>query len=128
MDEFVIEGGVPLKGEVTPAGNKNAALPIMAACLLIEEPVILHNIPQIRDIQAMRRLIESLGAEVEELDQQTWRINAALRAIKWIGTITKIRASVHRSRSSETTRRACPPACSRRRCDRPPQLDTHILA
>jgi UDP-N-acetylglucosamine 1-carboxyvinyltransferase len=96
MDEFVIEGGVPLKGEVTPAGNKNAALPLMAACLLIEEPVVLHNIPQIRDIHAMRRLIESLGAQVEELDQRSWRITAKhLELIKVDSELSrKIRASV----------------------------------
>lgn len=74
MEEFVIEGGVPLNGEVVPSGNKNAALPLLAACLLTAEPVVLHNIPQIRDVLAMRRLIESLGAEVEELDSNSWRI------------------------------------------------------
>lgn len=76
MEEFVIEGGVPLHGEVTPSGNKNAALPLLAACLLTEEPVILHNIPQIRDVLAMRKLIESVGAKVEELDVNTWRITS----------------------------------------------------
>jgi UDP-N-acetylglucosamine 1-carboxyvinyltransferase len=74
MEEFVIEGGCSLKGEVTPSGNKNAALPMLAACLLTEESVILRNMPQIRDVQAMRKLIESLGAVVEELDATTWRI------------------------------------------------------
>jgi len=74
MEEFVIEGGVPLKGTVTPAGNKNAALPLLAACLLTEEPVVLHNVPQIRDVQAMRRLIETLGARVDELDSNSWRV------------------------------------------------------
>ena len=74
MEEFVIEGGVPLKGEVTPSGNKNAALPLLAACLLTEEPVILRNVPQIRDVLAMRKLIESLGSVVEELDTHTWLI------------------------------------------------------
>lgn len=74
MEEFVIEGGIPLHGEVTPSGNKNAALPLLAACLLTEEPVILRNVPQIRDVLAMRKLIESLGANVEELDGNTWRI------------------------------------------------------
>lgn len=76
MEKFIIEGGVPLKGEVTPAGNKNAALPLVAACLLTEEPVILRNVPHIKDVQVMRRLVESLGAEVEELDDRTWRITA----------------------------------------------------
>ncbi|MBM3181265.1 MAG: UDP-N-acetylglucosamine 1-carboxyvinyltransferase [Chloroflexi bacterium] len=74
MEEFVIEGGVPLRGEITPSGNKNAALPLLAACLLTDEPVVLHNIPQIRDIFAMRKLIESIGAHVDELDANTWRI------------------------------------------------------
>lgn len=74
MEEFVIEGGVPLRGEVTPSGNKNAALPLLAACLLTEEPVTLKNIPHIRDVLAMRKLIESLGAVIEELDSNTWRI------------------------------------------------------
>ncbi len=74
MEEFVIEGGVPLKGEVVPSGNKNAALPLLAACLLTESPVVLRNIPQIRDVLAMRRLIESLGATVEELDSNSWQI------------------------------------------------------
>lgn len=74
MEEFIIEGGVPLNGEVTPSGNKNAALPLLAACLLTAEPVTLRNVPQIRDVLAMRRLIESLGAVVVELDAHTWQI------------------------------------------------------
>jgi UDP-N-acetylglucosamine 1-carboxyvinyltransferase len=76
MEKFVIEGGVPLNGEVTPAGNKNAALPLVAACLLTDEPIILHNVPRIKDVSAMRDLIESLGAQVEELDAASWRITA----------------------------------------------------
>lgn len=74
MEEFVIEGGVPLRGTVTPSGNKNAALPLLAACLLTSEPVILRNIPQIRDVLAMRKLIESLGSHIEDLDANSWRI------------------------------------------------------
>ena len=74
MEKFIIEGGVPLSGEVTPAGNKNAALPLVAACLLTDQPVVLHNIPQIQDVRVMRNLIESLGAEVQDLDATSWRI------------------------------------------------------
>jgi UDP-N-acetylglucosamine 1-carboxyvinyltransferase len=74
MDEFVIEGGIPLSGEVTPSGNKNAALPLLAACLLTDQPVVLHNVPQIRDVLAMRKLIESLGSKIEELGGNSWRI------------------------------------------------------
>jgi UDP-N-acetylglucosamine 1-carboxyvinyltransferase len=76
MDKFIIQGGVPLSGEVTPAGNKNAALPLLAACLLTDEPVTLHNVPEIRDVQAMRALLESLGATIETTGNHTWKIQA----------------------------------------------------
>ncbi|MBT3336608.1 MAG: UDP-N-acetylglucosamine 1-carboxyvinyltransferase [Anaerolineae bacterium] len=76
MEKFLIEGGIPLKGEITPAGNKNAALPMLAATLLSEEPVILHNVPQIRDVQDMRKLLESMGAEVVDLSETSWQITA----------------------------------------------------
>ena len=61
MDKFVIEGGVPLSGTIVPAGNKNAALPVLAACLLTEEEVVLRNIPRIRDVDAMIELLRGLG-------------------------------------------------------------------
>ncbi|HEY5982652.1 MAG TPA: UDP-N-acetylglucosamine 1-carboxyvinyltransferase [Anaerolineales bacterium] len=76
MEEFVIEGGTPLRGEVTPAGNKNAALPLLAACVLTDEPVVLHNVPQIRDVLDMRKLIASLGVQIEVLEPNTWRLDA----------------------------------------------------
>jgi len=76
MEKFIIEGGIPLRGEVTPSGNKNAALPILAACLLTDEPVVLHNIPQIKDVIDMRMLLENLGVQVETLDKNTWRLVA----------------------------------------------------
>jgi UDP-N-acetylglucosamine 1-carboxyvinyltransferase len=76
MEKFVIQGGIPLKGEVVPAGNKNAALPLVAACLLTDEPVILHNVPLIRDVNAMRELIHSLGVDVEDLGDHSWKITA----------------------------------------------------
>ena len=76
MEKFIIEGGIPLRGEVMPSGNKNAALPILAACLLTDEPVILHNIPQIRDVLDMRKLLESLGVSVETVDRNTWKVLA----------------------------------------------------
>ena len=65
MDKFVIRGGNPLLGTVRISGAKNAALPAMAAALLTEEPVILENIPQVRDIETTRRLLTAMGAEVE---------------------------------------------------------------
>ena len=76
MEKFIIEGGVSLSGEVTPAGNKNAALPLLAATLLTDEPIILRNIPQIQDLRVMRELIQSLGAQVEDLDATSWRVTA----------------------------------------------------
>src|SRR3954452_24833693 len=65
MDKFVIRGGNPLLGTVRVSGAKNAALPAMAAALLTDEPVILENIPRVRDIETERRLLQALGAEVE---------------------------------------------------------------
>jgi UDP-N-acetylglucosamine 1-carboxyvinyltransferase len=65
MDKFVIRGGNPLLGTVRISGAKNAALPAMAAALLTDEPVVLENIPQVRDIETTRRLLASMGAEVE---------------------------------------------------------------
>ena len=65
MDKLVIRGGAPLLGTVRISGAKNAALPCMAAALLTEEPVILENIPQVRDIETTRRLLTAMGAEVE---------------------------------------------------------------
>ena len=65
MDKFVIRGGNPLLGTVRISGAKNAALPAMAAALLTDEPVILENIPQVRDIETTRRLLSAMGADVE---------------------------------------------------------------
>ncbi len=76
MESFVIEGGHPLQGEVTPSGNKNAALPLLAACLLTDEPVLLHNVPDIGDVRTMRALIETLGVDVQTMDGHTLRLHA----------------------------------------------------
>ena len=75
MGKLIIQGGHALEGEVTPAGNKNAALPLLAACLLTEERVTLHNVPQIRDVLTMKSLLESLGVSIET-EGQTWHIQA----------------------------------------------------
>jgi UDP-N-acetylglucosamine 1-carboxyvinyltransferase len=66
MEEFVIEGGYPLEGTVVPSGNKNAALPMLAASVLSDEKVILRNVPRIEDIQTMVEIISALGVEIEE--------------------------------------------------------------
>src|SRR5438034_8373038 len=65
MDKFVIRGSNPLVGTIRVSGAKNAALPAMAAAILTEEPVVLENIPDVRDIQTERKLLVLLGAEVE---------------------------------------------------------------
>ena len=67
MAKLVIEGGYPLSGVITPSGNKNAALPLLAACLLTDEQVVLHNLPRIRDVQTMLHIMEKLGVEVTDL-------------------------------------------------------------
>jgi UDP-N-acetylglucosamine 1-carboxyvinyltransferase len=130
MEKFVIEGGTPLQGEVTPGGNKNAALPLLAACLLTEEAVVLHNVPRIRDVSDMRHLIESLGATVEDLGDHSWRITAqTLRPADLDpGLCRRIRASILLA-GPMTARaggiRLSPPGgdvIGRRR------LDTHILS
>ncbi len=73
----MIEGGVPLRGTVVPAGNKNGALPILAACLLAEEEVTLRNVPRISDVDAMLALLASLGATVSRTAAGDVQINAA---------------------------------------------------
>src|SRR5436309_1717414 len=65
MEKFVIQGGAPLSGEITPAGNKNAALPILAACLLTDEEVTLTNLPRIRDTEAQIALLDGIGVRTE---------------------------------------------------------------
>jgi len=74
---FIVEGGTPLRGEIHPAGNKNAALPLIAASLLTDEPMTLRNVPRIRDVRGMVDIVSELGAKVEELDATTVRITAA---------------------------------------------------
>jgi UDP-N-acetylglucosamine 1-carboxyvinyltransferase len=76
-ESFVIEGGQPLSGRVRAAGNKNGALPVLAACLLTSEPVVLSNVPRIRDVDTMMALISALGAEVEWTGENEVRIHAA---------------------------------------------------
>lgn len=80
MGRFVVEGGTPLHGEITPAGNKNEALPLIAASLLTDDPVTLRNVPRIRDVRAMLEIATALGAMVEELDPRTVRITGSLRS------------------------------------------------
>jgi UDP-N-acetylglucosamine 1-carboxyvinyltransferase len=77
VEAFLIEGGTPLSGTIRPAGNKNAALPILAACLLTADPVTLENVPRIRDVEEMIELMLALGTEVEWTGRNTVRVWAA---------------------------------------------------
>ena len=77
MQSFVIEGGRPLSGTIRAAGNKNGALPILAACALATEPVQLTNVPRIRDVQTMLELLADIGAEVEWTGLNDIRVDAA---------------------------------------------------
>ena len=74
MSTLLIEGGRPLSGSVEVEGNKNAALPLLAACLLTTEECILHNVPRISDVEVMARLLLDLGAEVEGIGSPTLRV------------------------------------------------------
>jgi UDP-N-acetylglucosamine 1-carboxyvinyltransferase len=73
----VIEGGRPLNGRVRAAGNKNGALPLLAACLLAHDPVVLRNIPRIRDVDTMLALLADMGADVEWQGENEVRVSAA---------------------------------------------------
>ena len=73
----MIEGGQPLGGRVRAAGNKNGALPVLAACLLTNEPVVLSNVPRIRDVETMIALISALGAEADWTGENEVRVHAA---------------------------------------------------
>lgn len=96
MARFIVEGGAPLRGEIRPAGNKNEALPLIAAALLTDEPVTLHNMPRIRDVRGMLEIAVALGAKVDEPDPHTVRIiGSGLRSEQIPANLSReIRASL----------------------------------
>ena len=75
MEQYIIEGGTPLKGEVTISGAKNAALGIIAGAIMTDEDVLIENIPNVNDINVMLEAISEIGAEVDRIDAHTVRIN-----------------------------------------------------
>ena len=93
---FLVRGGAPLRGTVRPAGNKNAALPILAATVLADGPMELDNIPRIRDVETMLGLLMDLGATAEWTGPNTVRVDARQVRPKPLdpGLCTKIRASI----------------------------------
>ena len=74
--QFIVEGGHRLSGTIRPSGNKNAALPIVAAALLTDQPVVLENVPRIRDLETLVQLIASLGVEIAWAERNTLHIHA----------------------------------------------------
>jgi UDP-N-acetylglucosamine 1-carboxyvinyltransferase len=75
-ESFVIEGGRPINGRLRASGNKNGALPILAGCLLTDEPVVLSNVPRIRDVETMLALLRSLGADADWIGENQVRVHA----------------------------------------------------
>jgi UDP-N-acetylglucosamine 1-carboxyvinyltransferase len=96
MEEFVIEGGYPLEGTLVPSGNKNAALPILAASLLSDEEVVLKNVPRIEDIHTMVEIISGLGVEIHESGDRELTIDPSnVRTTELDGELCRrIRASI----------------------------------
>lgn len=76
MDQLIIQGGEVLNGTVVASGNKNAALKLLPACLLTDEPVTLHNIPEIADVRITLDIMRMLGASVDAVSKGSWRIQA----------------------------------------------------
>ncbi|HYK05223.1 MAG TPA: UDP-N-acetylglucosamine 1-carboxyvinyltransferase [Thermoanaerobaculia bacterium] len=95
-ERFIVEGGRRLEGTIRPGGNKNAALPILAACLLTDDAVTLRNLPDIQDVRVMLQILEGLGASVERLEQNVVRIHAKgeIACDPDIELSKKIRASI----------------------------------
>ena len=93
---FLVRGGAPLRGTVRPAGNKNAALPILAATVLADGPMELDNIPRIRDVETMLALLVDLGAAAEWTAPNTVRVDARQVRPKPLdpGLCARIRASI----------------------------------
>ncbi|GAB1456429.1 MAG: UDP-N-acetylglucosamine 1-carboxyvinyltransferase [Spirochaetia bacterium] len=96
MKQYHIEGGHPLKGRIRASGNKNAALPCIAAALLSEEPVTLRNIPEIEDVLVMLDICRALGATVERLEPDAWKIDGSTIRVADVPAplAAKVRASI----------------------------------
>ncbi|TFG84619.1 MAG: UDP-N-acetylglucosamine 1-carboxyvinyltransferase [Spirochaetales bacterium] len=96
MYQYRIEGGHPVKGTIRASGNKNAALPCIAAALMSAEPVILRNIPEIEDVSVMLDICRALGAAVDRLGHDAWRIDAATLSSEAVpgDLVARVRASI----------------------------------
>jgi UDP-N-acetylglucosamine 1-carboxyvinyltransferase len=96
VPKFVVQGGKRLKGSIRPAGNKNAALPMLAACLLTDQDVFLENVPRIKDVLTLLDLLEALGAETEWVGDNEVRVRAADVGHRQLDALAaaRIRASI----------------------------------
>jgi len=130
MESFVIKGGQPLSGTIRPSGNKNAALPIVAASLLADEPVVIRNVPRILDVDTMLELVASTGATVERLGRNELRIDP--RGLHQTGLDPALSARIRAS-----VLLAAPLVARTGHCVLPPpggdvigrrRVDTHLLA
>ncbi len=97
MEQYAIKGGNPLVGEVEIGGAKNAALPILVAAVMANEPVLIENMPDVRDTNVLLEAMAEIGAKVERIDRHTVRINGAnIHSVKVDGEfVKKIRASYY---------------------------------
>ena len=130
MHEYIIQGGFPVNGTIKASGNKNAALPCIAAAILSEEPIILKNIPEIEDVFVMLQVFEALGGHYEKIEKNAFKLQIEkVKASKIPEDLaTKIRASILFAGPllARTGKAVLPPpggdVIGRRR------LDTHFLA
>jgi UDP-N-acetylglucosamine 1-carboxyvinyltransferase len=130
VERFIIEGGRQLSGTITPSGNKNAALPLLAATLLTDQQVILHNIPRIGDVRTKLTLLQQLGIEIEPRGDNSWALTAA--------TLSDNDPDAALARKIRTSILLAGPLLARRGAVRLPRpggdmigrrrLDTHFLA
>ena len=130
MHEYIIQGGFPVNGTIKASGNKNAALPCIAAAILSEEPIILKNIPEIEDVFVMLQVFEALGGHYEKIEKNVFKLQIEKVKTSKIpeDLATKIRASILFAGPllARTGKAVLPPpggdVIGRRR------LDTHFLA
>ena len=130
MHEYIIQGGFPVNGTIKASGNKNAALPCIAAAILSEEPIILKNIPEIQDVFVMLQVFEALGGHYEKIEKNVFKLQIEKVKTSKIpeDLATKIRASILFAGPllARTGKAVLPPpggdVIGRRR------LDTHFLA
>ena len=77
MEQYVVKGGVPLRGKVSIGGAKNAALGILAAAIMTDETILIENLPDVRDINVLLEAIAGIGAQVDRINKSTVKINGS---------------------------------------------------